>query len=99
MREKREGCVFIEDGDGRLIGTLTERDVTARVVNRDRDPRRTSLDEIMTRDPVTLQKRDPLAWALHRMGVDGYRHLPVLDGERLAGFLSIRTILRVLADV
>jgi hypothetical protein len=31
------------------------------------------------------------------MGVDGFRHLPVLDGERIVGFLSIRTVLRVLA--
>jgi CBS domain-containing protein len=99
MRERHEGCVFIEDEDGNLVGILTERDVTARVMNRDRAPRTTRLEEIMTPDPVTLQKEDPLAWALHRMGVDGYRHLPVLDGERLAGFLSVRTVLRVLTDV
>ena len=43
----------------------------------------------MTPNPVALEKDDVLAWALHRMGVDGYRHLPVLDGERLAGFLDV----------
>ena len=40
----------------------------------------------------------PVVWALHRMGVDGYRHLPVMEDERLVGFLSIRTVLQVFRD-
>jgi len=67
-----------------------------RVASRGRDPSQIRLGEVMTPNPVALQKDDALAWALHRMGVDGYRHLPVLDGDRLVGFLSIRTVLRTL---
>jgi CBS domain-containing protein len=93
MRESREGCVFVEDAAGLLVGVFTERDLTARVVAAGRDLDATRIDEVMTRNPVALQKSDPLAWALHRMGVEGYRHLPVLDGERLTGFLSVRTVL------
>jgi CBS domain-containing protein len=77
---------------------LTEHDVTVRVAAPGRDPTRTRLEQVMTPNPVTLQTDDPLAWALHRMGVDGYRHLPVLDGQRLVGFLSVRTVLRVLQE-
>ncbi len=96
MREGDEGCVFVLDGKERLQGVFTERDVIARVAAKGRDPGQTRLEEVMTPGPVALRKDDPLAWALHRMGVDGYRHLPVLDGDRLLGFLSVRTILEVL---
>jgi CBS domain-containing protein len=97
MNERGEGCVFVTArAEGPPDGVFTERDVAVRVVVPGRDPSHTPLHEVMTRNPVTLQKDDALAWALHRMGVDGYRHLPVLDGERLIGFLSIRTVLGVL---
>lgn len=96
MRQRKEGCVFVCGAGSELIGVLTERDVTVRIAAPGRDPARTRLHEVMTRDPVTLQEDDALAWGLHRMGVDGYRHLPVLDGERLVGFLSVRTVLRTL---
>ncbi len=97
MRERHEGCVFVVHED-RLIGVLTERDLCTRVAVPGRDPVLTRVDEVMTDRPVTLRAEDPLAWALHRMGVDGHRHLPVLDGERLVGFLSMRSVLRVLLD-
>ena len=97
MRELHEGCVFVVQDD-RLIGVLTERDLCTRVAVPGRDPVLTRVDEVMTDRPVTLHVEDPLAWALHRMGVDGHRHLPVLDGERLVGFLSMRSVLRVLLD-
>jgi CBS domain-containing protein len=98
MREHREGCVFVEDEKRRLIGVVTERDVSTRVVVRGRDPGKTALDQVMTPNPVTLLRDDPLAWALHRMGVDGHRHLPVLDDDRLIGFLSARSVLQAFLD-
>jgi len=97
MGEAHEGCVFVLDDSARVIGVVTERDVVSRVAARGRDPQRTRLDEVMTWDPVTLQSSDPLAWALHRMGVDGYRHLAVVEEGRLVGFLSVRAVLRTLA--
>ena len=96
MIQRGEGCVFIVDEHDKLIGVVTERDVTARVAGRGRDPLATRLEEVMTWNPVVLQKGDPLAWALHRMGVDGYRHLPVVESDRIVGFLSIRTVLQKL---
>ncbi len=52
----------------------------------------------MTSGPVVLQRDDPISWALHRMGIDGYRHVPVVDGERIRGVLSSRTVLQLLLD-
>ena len=98
MQARSEGCVLVNDDKGKLSGIVTEHDVTTRVAARGRDPSRTQLEKVMTPNPVTLQKNDPLAWAMHRMGVDGYRHLPVLDEQKVVGFLSIRTVLRVLHE-
>ncbi len=98
MRDGHEGCVFVEDDSEGIVGVFTERDVTVRIAARGRDPKRTRLEDVMTRQPTALQKDDPLSWALHRMGVDGYRHIPVLDDRRLIGFLSIRTVLRALLE-
>jgi CBS domain-containing protein len=94
MRESHEGCVFVGDGEGRLIGIFTERDLTGRVVARSRHPGQTRLGDVMTPNPVTLRTGDPLAWALHRMGVDGYRHLPVVDSDKIVGLLSARVVMR-----
>lgn len=97
MKERHEGCVFILEEE-RLLGVFSERDVCTRVATPGRDPEKTRLDEVMTPSPLALEKTDALAWALHRMGVDGYRHIPVLEEKRLVGFLSMRTVLKVLAE-
>lgn len=98
MRERREGCVFVMGDAGELLGIVTEQDLAARVAAPGRDPALARLGEIMTPDPVCLQVADPLAWALHRMGVDGLRHLPVMSEGKLRGFLSARTVLKVLVE-
>ena len=98
MRERHSGCVFVEDENKALVGVLTERDVTVRIAGPGRDPAHTRIEEVMTRDPVALQPTDPLAWGLHRMGVDGYRHLPLVRNGELIGYLSIRTVLKALFE-
>jgi len=98
MRERREGCVFVQDGERRLIGVLTERDVCTRVAARGRDPKKTTVERVMTPGPLKLFPDDPLAWALHRMGVEGHRHLPVIDDGKLTGFLSVRGVLQAFLD-
>ncbi len=97
MVEAREGCVFVCD-QGELVGVLTERDIATRILARDRDPEETRVDQAMTRNPFTVRKDDRLAFALHRMGVDGFRHLPVMGSDqKLAGFLSMRAVLSELS--
>jgi len=98
MRERHVGCAFVEEDGAGPVGVFTERDVAVRVVSRGRDPQRARLEEVMTTGLVTLRRDDPLAWALHRMGIDGFRHIPVMDGDRLHGVLSSRSVLKLLLD-
>ena len=97
MIEWREGCVFVTERR-ELRGVFTERDVATRVAARDLDPTRLRVDSVMTPNPFTVRNDDRVALAIHRMGVDGFRHLPVLDSAgHLEGFLSMRGVLKVLA--
>ena len=98
MVTNKVGAVAVVQ-DGKLAGIFTERDLVSRVLSRGRDPERTAVSEVMTPSPVALNASDPLAWALHRMGVDGHRHIPVIDASGEIGVLSIRRVLEELAAI
>ncbi|HYO23497.1 MAG TPA: CBS domain-containing protein [Lacipirellulaceae bacterium] len=98
MVERGVGCMMVVEGD-RLLGIFSERDAMMRLnVDAARLADR-PVSELMTIDPATLRTRDKIAFALHRMNVGGFRHVPILDEEdRLVGVISIRDILRYLTS-
>jgi CBS domain-containing protein len=77
-----------------LVGIVTERDVTAAVAD-GVDPARTLVRDRMTAAPATVAPDDDLATAARTMAELGVRHLPVVDGGRLVGMLSIRDLLKL----
>jgi len=77
--------------DDTLIGIFTERDLIAKVVALGRDLE-TSLIEVMTANPDTIDADAPIASAIRQMNEFGYRHLPVVQSERILGILSIRDL-------
>ena len=91
MAERRCGSILVCDGD-RLRGIFTERDLLARVVAAGRDPARTRLAEVMTPDPETIEGAEPVIEAVRRMDEGCYRHLPVLEGGRIVGVVSLRDV-------
>jgi CBS domain-containing protein len=100
MLAHRQAGVLITDGQGRLAGIFTERDVLTRVVGRDLDARRTALGEVMTRKPQALTVSDRVAYAIHCMSVAGYRTIPLLDGEgRPIGVVTVSDVVRWLAGL
>ncbi len=89
MRKHNVGAVLIIE-DEALIGILTVNDMTYRVMAAGLDPDTTSLAEVMTPGPDTVN-RDTTAIAALRLMQDGdYRHLPVVDGGRVVGLVSRR---------
>jgi CBS domain-containing protein len=100
MLARRQAGVLVVDGEGRLVGIFTERDVLTRVVGRDLDVERTSLATVMTRDPEALSPRDRVAYALNRVGVAGYRTIPLVDAERRPiGVVTATDVIRWLVDL
>ena len=100
MREGRHGSVLIVDrsaGD-QLVGIFTERDVLIRVWGSGKDINTTPVSEVMTPDPVVLKEDDIMAYAIHLMAVRSFRHIPIVRNDRPIGFVSVRGILRYIAE-
>ena len=91
------GCVMIVDG-GQLVGIFSERDALMKLNVDAAKSFNKPISQFMTQRPVTLETSDKIAFALQKMNVGGYRHLPVLFNGKLAGVISIRDILRYLTE-
>ena len=91
MAERCCGSILVCEG-GELRGIFTERDLLARVVAAGHDPAGTRLAEVMTPDPDTIGGSAPVAEAVRRMDEGCYRHLPVLEGGRILGVVSLRDV-------
>ena len=97
MREHRQGCV-LATRDGKLSGIFTERDVLMKVVGTNIDLARTPIRPYMTRDPVRLPQDAVVAYALNKMCVEGFRHVPLTDADgRPVGVVSMRDIIEYLS--
>ena len=101
MRKKRVGAVVVvEKGrKKRVVGILTERDLVTRVLDR-RGYGRLAVGKVMTPNPETLRPKDSVAYALNKMSVGRFRHVPLVDDTgRPAGMLSIRDIIDFVVEV
>lgn len=94
MKEKGVGSVIVEDKNS-LVGIFTERDLLNRVVAEGKDPVKTTLSEVMTRDVIGLEADKPLSHALHLMHQNAFRHVPVLAQGKPIGMVSARDALGI----
>lgn len=92
MAEAHVAALVVIGGDNKLIGIVTERDMTQRVVAKGADPNTTPVSEIMTKDPDTLSPDDSAGDALELMQTRKYRHLPVAEDGVCVGMVSIRDL-------
>jgi CBS domain-containing protein len=102
MKRGHCGCVVVTDdgtADSRVIGIFTERDVLFRIVDQGRNPAQLPLAEVMTPDPETLSVCSAVAYALNKMSVGGFRHIPIVDEEyRPAFVVSVRDVVEFLVE-
>jgi CBS domain-containing protein len=100
MLTRHQAGVLVVDGQGHLVGIFTERDVLNRVVGRGLDVRHTSLATVMTANPEALTVAQRVAYAVHCMGVAGYRTIPLVDREqRPVGVVTVSDVIRWLAHL
>jgi CBS domain-containing protein len=90
MVERGVGSAIVMDF-GRLIGILTERDLLRAVAARTHSSE-ARVREWMTADPVTAVEDTPPEDAARTMLEHGFRHLPVISGDRAVGIVSIRDV-------
>ena len=88
------GALLVVDAGGKLLGIFSERDLLVKVAGQPVPQIDAPVSQFMTANPESVTADDTLAFALHKMDVGGYRHLPVLkDGKPLA-VVSVRDLLR-----
>jgi CBS domain-containing protein len=92
MRAANVGAIMVVD-DERLVGVFTERDALFRVVAHGLDAHIATMAEVMTRNPQTISPDCHFAQALQLMHDGGFRHVPVVENERLVGVVSARNAL------
>jgi len=98
MRREHRGCVLLTH-HGRLSGIFTERDLLLRVAGLPVDYEHTAVSAYMTREPVTLPADSSVAFALNRMTVEGFRHIPLVDDAgRPTGVVSMREVVQYLSE-
>ncbi|CAK0764420.1 CBS domain-containing protein [Azospirillaceae bacterium] len=93
MSEKKVSAVMVTYGS-KLLGIVTEQDITFRTVARGLSVDKTTLFEIMTTTPDTLTADAPAVDALNMMQENGYRHVPVVSGEDVIGVISVKDIFK-----
>lgn len=79
--------------DGELVGIFSERDLMRRVVAGARSPGQTRVSEVMTSKPRTVPPDESVDKCLFMMRELGFRHLPVVDGNKLLGLVSLRDVI------
>ncbi|HEX5629425.1 MAG TPA: CBS domain-containing protein [Usitatibacteraceae bacterium] len=92
MAKKNVGAVMVVV-DKRLAGIFTERDAVFRVIAAGLDPGTTTIGEVMTPDPVTVDPKEIFGRALLAMHDGGFRHVPVVENGEPIGIVSSRSAL------
>ena len=98
LQQEKQNCLLITDNN-KLKGILTERDILLKVTGKGFDLDLVTVDEFMTQDPEYLTPEDPLAYALNKMHIGGFRHVPIVnDLMKPVGLISISNIISTIAD-
>ena len=99
MNDRNVGTLVVRDEEGAPVGIITDRDLAVRVVGRGLDPLTTTVGELMTGCPQTVEEETSLEAALSVMRSGPFRRLPVVDRDgRLVGLLSLDDILDLLTE-
>ena len=98
MQEDKINCILTLT-DGMLGGILTERDILLKVTGKGFDLDLTTIDEFITPNPESVTPDNPLAYALNKMYIGGFRNVPVVNDELFPiGIIGIADIISSIAD-
>ena len=95
-----KGCVLICDNHKKLLGIASIRDILLKVAGlvKEKDWNSFPVSRIMTPKPECLDKNDPLSFALHKMSIGKFRHIPIVDNGIPIGVVSTRDLIEYLTD-
>jgi CBS domain-containing protein len=94
LATKRIGAAVVTGAAGEVVGIISERDIVHAVSQVGPGSLTRSIDEIMTRDVATCSLTDSSAMLMETMTVGRFRHVPVVEGGRLVGIVSIGDVVK-----
>jgi CBS domain-containing protein len=94
LRDHRIGAVLVRGADGGLLGILSERDIVRRIADDGAHTLTLPASDLMTADPVTCTPGERLLEMMHRMTEGRFRHLPVVEHDKLAGVITIGDVVK-----
>lgn len=98
MSEKNIGAILVVENDI-LIGILSERDYARKIVLKDKSSKETFVHEIMANKVITVKPSDNLDYCMELMYNKKFRHLPVLENEKIVGIISIGDVVKSIIDL
>jgi CBS domain-containing protein len=93
MDAKNVGALLVMEQE-RVVGIISERDYTRKVVLRGKRSRETKVAEIMSTNVTVTHPREPVEKCLRLMTDKHIRHLPVLEGDKVVGVISIGDLVK-----
>jgi CBS domain-containing protein len=88
MADKNVGALVVQEAD-RLVGIISERDYSRKVVLKGKSSKQTAVRDILSGEVVHVRPTHTVEECLHLMTDHRVRHLPVLEGDRIVGIVSI----------
>ncbi|MCG8606415.1 CBS domain-containing protein [bacterium] len=96
--EHNIGALLVLDQSDKLVGILSERDILRESTNEERNLRSTPIKDVMTKNVIIGLPDDKTDYTLGVMTKNRIRHLPIMDGENIAGIISLRDVVRAKLD-
>ena len=96
MSEKNIGAIIIVDNNDFPIGIFSERDYARKIVLKGKSSKDTLLDEVMTKELITVTKNYKIDQCMEIMNEKKIRHLPVMENKKIVGIISIRDVLKIM---
>ena len=97
LAEHNIGALIVVDEPGRPIGIISERDIVREAARTEKVFAQT-VSGVMTKNLITASPQDDLETVLQTMTAKRFRHLPIVDGERLIGVISIGDVVKAQLD-
>jgi len=96
MSEKNIGAIIIVDNNDFPIGIFSERDYARKIILKGKSSKDTLLDEVMTKELITITKDYKIDQCMEIMNEKKIRHLPVLENKKIVGIISIGDVLKIM---
>ncbi len=94
LAQRRIGALLVLGADHRIVGILSERDIVRVLADRGPSVLQEPVGQVMTRNVTTCSEDDTIATIMERMTAGKFRHLPVVDQNRLLGLISIGDVVK-----